>query len=83
MRKLEQNFTSSSILLQNKFMKVLTHSVEETITGTVDRGQLIEFLKKNKLIPASWEFCSIYVDQPSAADDIEFISKRTTAGPGK
>mgnify|MGYP003491800092 CR=1 len=64
-------------------MKVITHSVEETIAGTIDRGQLIEFLKKNKLIPQTWEFCSIHVDQHSAADDIKYTSKRTTAGPGK
>ena len=64
-------------------MTISSHTIEETITGTIGRGQLLELLKQNKLIPESWDYCSIHVTQDSATDDINFKSKRTTAGPGK
>ncbi len=57
------------------------HTVEETIVDTLYRGVLVAFLKEKGLIPKDWENCSIQVKQPSAADEIEFISKRSYFAP--
>jgi len=58
-----------------------SHTIEETIQDRMDRGLLIQFMKEKGLIPMDWEYCSIHVSQESAADEIEFISKRTYAAP--
>lgn len=54
-----------------------THTVEETITESVARGDLVKWLKDTGRIPKEWEYCSIHITQNSAGQEPLFTIKRS------
>lgn len=54
-----------------------TYTIEETITDSLTRGQLMKCLMREGLVPDHWDRGSVQVRQIDAGSEIEFVCKRS------